>query len=269
VPDFPTYTPNKSQQIIHEGSSQQSPRESQSPWQVWKYANEVQKQLYTVSDQTNATHRQLLTSIPPYQWNGIDFYPFKIYQYPESFRSTTLDSVNDWRKVRVRSGNVLTTLIQPGGVSEVIGTDGIEFEDYQIYPPESGSGGVGISGSLDILVDANEYEYWFWVESSGSNPTASNFLRHGADPTIVSYANPHPWLNFPSASSDVSGSTFTIIGYSDTESSGSLGRMYIRQYLRTDLMSAGGATPNLLVNICNNGVVEKWKIFGTKVSGSS
>lgn len=254
--DFPSFTPNRPQKIVHEGSSQQSPRESEGIWQQWKHANEVQKQVYTISDQAKATHRALI-ALQPKQWGGLDFHPFKIYQYPNAL----INGDSDWKNVRVRAGEVLTNIISPATSSAVQGTDGVLFCDNQIYPAFDGTGGVGPSGSLDIPVDANCAHYWFWIETSGSTSSPTYHLRHGADPTVASYGNPNPWDTFPVPSGDK-----VVIGFADSLTGASTGQLYIRQYLRTDVMSQGALVQ---VNLCNEitGENEVYYFVGFK-SGS-
>ena len=257
MPDFPCFTPQRLPKLVHEGNSQQSPRESQSPWEAWKFQNEVQKQLYTISDQAQVTHRQLVP-LSPNNWAGVDFYPFKIYQFPASFR--TSQSIDDWRLVRVRSGNVLTSIIDPLTCSIVVGTDGVQMCDYQIYPAEfpTGSEGPGINGSLDILVDSGSLFFWLWVETTGSNSNAisqSYYLRYGSTPIVSSYGNPHPWTSFPKPDG-----AHTVIGYVDSFTGYYQGRVFIRQYQRTDIMASPVNYITMSVCDTNTGQTMEWWI---------
>ncbi len=207
--------------LLHERSQLDSVRESESTPHYWKYINLCSNTINALIENVLSLKRDLVSLSTP-KLGGIDFYPFKIYQFPEIFRTTSIDSYNDWRKVRVRAGCVLTDYIDPLSSSLVIGTDGIRYTDDQFYPNET--------GSLDILVPENTSQYWFWVEQSSSN----YYLRDGADPTVTSSYNPSAWTTFPTPDS-----THWPVGYVDSLLGAGSHQLYVRQFARGDILSAG------------------------------
>jgi hypothetical protein len=181
--------------------------------------------------------------------SSVDFFPFKIYSIP-SYLYTYPDTLNErWRTFKVREGCVLTSIVSTG--SRVFGTDGIKFSDNVQYaiPPESGS----------IVVPISSSQYWIWIEQlTASLPiTGTYVLRHGADPSIAGTYNPNPWVSFPIATG-----SYIPIGFIDTQSSGSVGRAYVRQFLRNDVLSSGGGGNGnyISTSICVDGEVQTWYV---------
>ncbi|MCX6922604.1 MAG: hypothetical protein NT154_05225 [Verrucomicrobia bacterium] len=151
-------------------------------------------------------------------------HPFKLYQYPSLFRDGT--SADDWRKYRVRAGNVLGT--------NATGTDAQDTDpDTEIYPPTA----------TDITVPANTAKYWFWLEiDSGATP-ATAIVRHGTDPTDDSYAI--PWDTAPE--NPVPDANHITIGYIDTLTNAADCIPIVRQLLREDIVSVGSSAPTRMV----------------------
>ena len=260
------FTPHSVQKHIGEGSPLQSKRESQNPLHLNKFHNQSGKQVNSLTQGVQNINRTLVPLYQP-RLTGINFYPFKIYLQPSMFRTTSSVDTS-WRTVRVRSGAVLTEVISPLTHSLVIGTDNITWPDRQLY--QTNFTGSGYDPRYDITVPTNCSFYYFYIETSVTKSVVTNHyqynLRHTQTPTSASIPNnPHAWTSYPSASSN-----YTMIGYADSNVSGAIHQLYVRQYLRTDLLSTGGSslpTPIPFPVCLSDGTQKIYYIYGYE-SGS-
>ncbi len=165
----------------------------------------------------------------------IDLHPFKIYQLPSLLRANGGDPATDWRKFRVRAGRVLET-----------DADGTDADADPTINADPDSERVPLN-NIDISVPSGTANFWFWLEISVDEDSATTaVVRYGPDPTVSTYtdgANPdnswdtdNPWTNFPKPDSG-----HVPIGWVDTATAASSNTPIVRQYLRADLVFLGGS----------------------------
>src|ERR1035441_7823922 len=249
-----TLTQIKQLPKAEEVSQLRSPRDSQTGLHAWKREVQIVKGLNDTMAVVNQLSREM-KRLGERKVLDLDLFPFKIYNPPDEFQNIVSSSIDNWHMVNIRGGYVFTSTFDTGSVW-VNGTDRMEPLAYQNFLPNPIS-----TGQYVVPIGSNQY--WFWVETSGSYLSGSPyFIRASSTPqTSDNLYNPNGWTNWPSAS--ISSSNY-IIGWV----SASYPNITTRQIQVGDIL-ASGTTPNLLVNVCNNGVVEQWKIVGYKVSGSA
>lgn len=194
-----------------------------------------------------------MANIKKSQAATLEMYPFRIYSPPAwTYNPPSTDNTS-WRSFRIRSGYVLTSLVV---TQSVFGTDGYKWADRQTYP-------FPVTDNL-YTVPISQSSYWFWIEKPQTylgDATGSYIIRYGENPKVVSTGNPTPWTTFPSASA-----THIPIGFVDTYTSGSIQQSYVRQLLRTDVISTGGNY--ISMSVCVDEKIETWFVDAFK-SGSS
>lgn len=177
------------------------------------------------------------------QWSS-RLHPFKIYQLPWHLR-TGEPTAADWRKIRVRAGRVLE--------SDATGTDGHDVDpDSEEFPTAS-----------DITVPEDEAEFWVWLEIDTVEDTTTAVVRYGTDPTAEAYGDwttEKPWTDFPK----LDGSHVPIAKI-DSATNADNKTLLVRQYLRTDIISAGGT---VRVKLCDpyTGEVKTYEIIGREIT---
>lgn len=257
MPRPSTPIPNQPKCSPREFSRYRTPRDSGSPSTQWKYQADYAAQINSLTEFCRILWKEISKIRQP-KTLGLDMFPFKIYSIPSHYKTNPTASI-DWRTFGVHGGCVLTKFVSTG--SYVFGTDQVKYPDLVTYPFPIGYN--------NIEVPLNCSQYWFWIEELTSSlpVTGSYILRHGPNPTVSSNvsgtgSNPNPWTTFPSASSH-----YLPIGYVDTLTSASSYYPYIRQYLRTDVLSMGGGNYTSM-SVCVNGVAQTWMIDAYQLSGS-
>lgn len=232
MPSISTLSPIKKLPKPEEVSVLRSPRDSSTLYNSWKRDAEVINSQNKLVELMNQMSREL-EKIKGRKKLDLDFYPFKIYTLADQWRgfgsSGSYSLSNNWQTVRVRGGQVLTNRVDYSG-SFVYGTDNSIFPDYDTFP-------IGWNYQYDIVIPPTSSQYWFWIESLTGSLSGSNYiLQYGTGSQIASYYVQTPWSTFPSAST-----THIPIGYVDNNSSSSIQRLMVRQFLREDLISNGGS----------------------------
>jgi hypothetical protein len=193
----------------------------------------------------------------------LDFYPFKIYSLADEFRGPDLYSPyilsNNWTTFRIRNGAVLTSQVNITG-SSVAGTDKYVYPDINTFY-------LGWVPGVDIVVPTGSNQYYVWIESlTGSYAVSgsSYVIQYATSSQVQSTYVQTPWVTFPSASS-----IHIPIGYIDNVSSASIQRPFVRQYLRTDVLYAGGGSGSYIpLSACVNGQMVTIYVNGY-ISGSA
>jgi hypothetical protein len=221
-----------------EFSSLRSMRDKGSPSTQWKEQIDYAKQINSLTQFVKVLWDQVQKIRQPSVY--IDQHPFKIYSIPPMLYPSDTEKSGSWRTFKVRGGCVLTDIVSPSSI--VFGTDNEDYPDHQSYniPVEQNA----------IVVPLASPQYWFWIEKliPPQTNTGSYILRHGENPASVSTFNPNPWINFPSSSNN-----HIPIGFVDTNTSGSAGIAYVRQYLRNDVLSTGTSSGSYIeMNVCEN-----------------
>lgn len=255
MPTPSTPIPNIPKTAPREFSNLRSPKDAGSPFTQWKNQQAYAAQINSLTEFCKVIWGEV-SKLKATKTDGLTMYPFKIYNIPSIYRTSS--SLNDWRTFNIRNGYVLTKYVSTGSLSSVWGTDGVPYPDQAYYPQPIGKG--------DIVVPENEGQYWFWIEElMPPDPVSGSYIiRHGNDPKTISSGNPQPWENFPSSSEK-----HTMIGYVDTKTSASIYYPYVRQMLRTDVISTGNVSQSFAeMYVCGEDqVVEKWFVHGYR-SGS-
>ena len=245
------FTPVKSKPIQHEWSQYHTQRDSHSPLKQWKDSSGYAQQINALT-QIVVSLGKSLSKIKQPVAASFDFHPFKIYNVPDIFRPTvatgSFNPTDNWRTFRVRNGEVLTKTITSGSV---YGTDATQYVDSNIFP----------LNSFDTLVPTGSSRYYFWIETldTAAPPTGSYVIQSGIDPSQVGLQN--KWSNWPSASAN-----HLPIGYVDTLSSGSINQAFVRQYIRSDILS--NAVNYQSMSVCVGGQEQTWYVAAYQ-SGSS
>lgn len=195
----------------------------------WKRINEID------SDVALLLASRLTSRISDDPLAGADstprMFPFRIYQYPVLWRPTP--GADDWRKFRVRAGQVLE--------GHVHGTDAAVNPDSTLYPD---SGVDLVEVMVPAITELAPDPFWFWIEVGIDGlGTTHSYVRWGTDPTVSSYSSTEdpasdwtstdPWVNHP-----IPDERHIPIGYIDYLTSGE--KPGIRQLLRTDVVTVGG-----------------------------
>lgn len=166
-----------------------------------------------------------------------NMFPFAVYNLPRVLRNSPDDS-NDWRKFRVHGGWAM-------GANST-GTDGGDRDSQPEYICDN------VSNAADVWVPNNVNPFYFWLEIAASN--ASNYsarVLYGSAQNAMSYSdaastpsnpwdhNSAPWSNVGAWTSAPvpDGSHIPIATvFCDPPNL----RANVRQYLRTDVVTAPG-----------------------------
>jgi hypothetical protein len=169
---------------------------------------------------------------------------------PRDFLPTS--SIDDWRSVTVRNGLNLTKTTDTGS-NFLSGSDEIKYTYNDFLPDPITKGRIQVPISCSA--------YWLWQHEVTGSTTSSYRLYHSTTPTVAGTYNQYAWTTFPSAD------TLNIpIGYVDTLSSGSINKLYIRQFLHADIQSAGGQNGNYItMSVCINRVQKNYAFMAYPV----
>lgn len=130
-------------------------------------------------------------------------FPFRLYPCPVAYRQ---NDGNDWRRFRVRAGELLLTAtdgILPDN------TDGVEIPDDEFVP----------DSMADVVIASGVPFHWFWIElTEGEGSSVFASVENSATP-------PAEWSM-----------TVIPIGYVDTLTNADTHKARVRQYLRTDVI---------------------------------
>ena len=170
---------------------------------------------------------------------GADLYPFKIYSFPSVWRAAPAPAT-DWLKIRVVAGyynNVIvsgcdradalpgTSLYIPGG------------PDAQTIPSEAGSDFTG----QEYVIPSGQTQIFFWIDASTPTAPAIKWGYAGSSASgLGGTPTSQGWTAFPNPDAQ-----HIPIGWIDTSSDAATYTPHIRQLLRSDNPSAGGASSNV------------------------
>ena len=235
--------------VIHEQTSTNSNiRDKDSILQQWKKINELVKG-YNSLIMINGQLSRKIQEITERKVLDYGFYPFKIYNLIDDFRPNNgvngYDNTVNWRTVRVRGGYVYQGNYNSAS-AYVNGTDRMEGIACQYSYFNTSS----YDSTIDFVVPTGSSQYYFWINQSGSHSVSSSnfYICCGNYPQSASITNPLPWTSFPTASA-----TNWLIGWADTNSSGSINNMLTHNVLRSDVfvhqfISMSVCTNNTLVD---------------------
>jgi hypothetical protein len=171
----------------------------------WRRINELDAALARTDRAVEAQGIELAGMGRLAAYQGLGLHPFRLYRL--TLRRVGWSGGAEWRTFRVRAGRVM-------GTDVTSGTDGVADPD----------GGVKPDGPFDVVVPENCPRYWFWLDLSGTP-----MVRHGEDPAQAG------WSGFPEPDAE-----HVPIGWVDTRSKAAEGTAVVRQFLRGDLVVAGG-----------------------------
>ena len=226
--------------LLGERSGLTSPREPNSLYRAWSFTQDASEGATDSSGLGRALGSRISGFVP--RGTTARMHPFKIYQVPVGFRNlsgdpnnyTTLTQAKWWRCFRVRAGWVMG--------AAATATDAEDANpDMDTYPPTY----------TDILVPDSTPIFYFWVELGtdiSGHPTgvvrwglladaiAGSFTS--SEYTANNWTSTLPWAGAPWPD----GGHITI-GTVDTNTFHSSSFAQVRQYLRTDIISAGSLCP--------------------------
>ncbi len=245
---FRTFLPNAYVKRPTETSPLNTCPGSESGGQLWKKARSLADQSRAVTSAARQASRNLAQRQPNNPMLG-KMHPFKLYQFPEQFRTVSLDASTAWRTFWVRAGHIYIDNADGLFVDQTAGSDGVDLPWYDVFSTLRVGSLIDQTATQYYVADEFNTVY-VWIEIDDSATLGSATIHAHIDPTTDG------WESFPDFDA-----THFLIGVVDAVSLGAYTTLLFDQVQVGDIIRP----PTKRLTVCeDDGTEDEYDFYAFK-----